>query len=77
MKKHLTQAQRRTHHRFAYLSNQTGEDEDTDEKVQHLKGDLEGGYRLRETTDVDQTAHSKVVTTQVPAENTRYKMWNH
>ena len=78
VKKHLTfEAQWRTHHRLSYLSNQTGEDEDADEKVRHLKDDLEDGYRLRETTDVDQTAHSIVVTTQVPVENTRYKMWNH
>lgn len=51
-----------------YLSNQTGEHKDANEKVQHLKGDLKGGYRLWKTPDVDQTADRKIVTAQVPAE---------
>ncbi len=51
-----------------YLSNQTGEHKDAYEKVRHLKGNLKGGYGLWKTPDVDQTADSVVVTTQVPVE---------
>lgn len=49
-----------------YLSYQAGEHEDTDEKVGHLKGNLEDGYRLWKTPDVDQTTDSEVVTSYVP-----------
>lgn len=52
----------------SYLSNQTREHKDTNEEVGHLKGYLKGGYRFWKTPDVDQTADSKVVTTQVPVE---------
>lgn len=52
----------------SYLSNQTGEHEDTNEKISHLKGNLKGGYRFWKTPDVDKTADSKVITTQVPVE---------
>lgn len=49
------------------LSDQTGKHEDAREKVGHLKGDLKDGVGLVEATDVDQTADSVVITTQVPA----------
>lgn len=52
----------------SHLSNQAREHKDTNEEVGHLKGNLKGGYRFWETPDVDETADSKVVTTQVPAE---------
>lgn len=52
----------------SYLSNQTGEDEDTNEKVWHLESDLKDGHRLRKTADVDQAADSVVVAAQVAVE---------
>jgi hypothetical protein len=51
-----------------YLSNQTGEHEDTHEKVCQLKGNLKDCVGLWKTTDVDQTADCVIVTTQVPVE---------
>lgn len=53
---------------LCYLSNQTGEHKDACEKVSHLKGNLKDGMGLVKTPDVDQTADSVVVTTQVPVE---------
>lgn len=44
-----------------YLSNQTGEHKDPNEKVCHLEGDLEDGVGFVKTPDVDQTADSEVV----------------
>lgn len=52
----------------SHLPDQTGEDKDADEEVQHLEGDLKGGDGLREAADVDQTANSEVVTAQVPVD---------
>lgn len=52
----------------SHLSDQTGKHENARKKVGHLKGDLKDGVGLVETTDVDQTADSVVITTQVPAE---------
>lgn len=40
-------------HPPTYLSNQTGEHKNANEKVGHLKRYLEGGYWLWKTTDVD------------------------
>ena len=51
-----------------YLSDQTGEHKDAREKVSHLKGNLKDGVGLVKTPDVDQTADSVVVTTQVPVD---------
>lgn len=50
------------------LPDQAGEHKDADKKVGHLKGNLKGCCGLWETPDVDQTAHGKVVTAQVPVE---------
>lgn len=50
------------------MTNQTGEHEDADEKVSHLKDDPKEGDGLWKTTEVDQTADSNVVTMQVPGE---------
>lgn len=51
-----------------YLSYQTGEHKDANEKVSHLKGNLKDRMGFVKTPDVDQTADSVVVTTQVPVE---------
>lgn len=50
------------------LPDQTGEDKDADEEVEHLEGDLEGGDGLREAANVDEAAHGKVVAAQVPVD---------
>lgn len=50
------------------LPDQAGEHKDADEKVGQLKGNLKDGCGLWEPPDVDQTAHGKVVTAQVPVE---------
>lgn len=52
----------------SYLSYQTGEDKDTDKEVQHLKRNLIRVGRLFQTSNVNQTPHGKIVTSQVSEE---------
>lgn len=54
---------------LCYLSDQSGEHKDAREKVSHLKRDLKQGVGFSKAPNVDQTANSVVVATQVPVES--------
>lgn len=52
------------------LTDHNGERKDAHEVVDELETDLEHGGGVRQSSDSDQGLHSKVITADVPADNT-------